>query len=263
MRAVPGLPYREFYYPLNVFMHILTHEEGGVDYLHYGLFEREDEPIRAAQERSTELLLSRLPPPPARLLEVGIGLATTLDRLVKMGYDAEGITPDEQQIAMARARYGDGVRVHAAAFETFDPGRTYDALVFQESSQYIASDALFARASRLAPLVVVLDEFAMKPLDAPGLHSYAEFLDAAAANGFSVVEDADLSRKTPPTVRYFMKRLETWRGRLIEDLGLSNEQVDELIVSGERYLGRYADGTYAYRLLVLATDAAQTRSRGT
>src|SRR5882762_1270818 len=59
-----SLPYRDFFYPLNVFMHILTHEEGGVDYLHYALFESGTERIGAAQERSTELLLSRLPPPP-------------------------------------------------------------------------------------------------------------------------------------------------------------------------------------------------------
>src|SRR5438309_2103091 len=52
------LPYRDFYYPLNVFMHILTHEEGGVDYLHYALFENEHERIGVAQEHSTELLLS-------------------------------------------------------------------------------------------------------------------------------------------------------------------------------------------------------------
>ena len=65
MRAVPEpLPYRDFYYPLNVFMHILTAEEGGVEYLHYGLFEREDEPIGDAQERSTRMLLDRLPPRP-------------------------------------------------------------------------------------------------------------------------------------------------------------------------------------------------------
>ena len=28
MRAPMSLPYRDFYYPLNVFMHVLTHEEG-------------------------------------------------------------------------------------------------------------------------------------------------------------------------------------------------------------------------------------------
>ena len=36
---MPLIAYRDFYYPLNVFMHILTHEEGAVRYLHYGLFD--------------------------------------------------------------------------------------------------------------------------------------------------------------------------------------------------------------------------------
>ena len=66
-----SLAYRDFYYPLNVFMHILTHEEGDVPYLHYGLFEHPGQSLAQAQERSTELLLSRLPAPPARLLEAG------------------------------------------------------------------------------------------------------------------------------------------------------------------------------------------------
>ena len=253
MRAVPPLPYRDFYYPLNVFMHILTAEEGGVDYLHYGLFEREDEPIGDAQERSTRMLLDRLPPPPARLLEVGIGLATTLNRLLGLGYDAVGITPDEKQIAMARARYGETLPVQGVAFESFETDRTFDSILFQESSQYIDSEALFAKAAGLAPLVIVLDEFAMKPLDTPGaLRTHASFLDAAARHGFEVLEDLDLSKMAPPTVRYFIKRLPAHRHRLIADLGLTNEQVDELIVSGENYVQRYVDGVYAYRLIRLA-----------
>jgi hypothetical protein len=253
MPTVPApLPYRDFYYPLNVFMHILTAEEGDVAYLHYGLFQYEDEPIGVAQERSTSLLLERLPPPPARLLEVGIGLATTLQRLTSMGYDAEGITPDEKQIAMVRARYGDAVRVHCAPFETFTSERRYDAIVFQESSQYIDSEALFAKAATLAPRVIVLDEFAMQPLDTPGaLRTHASFLEAAARHGFEIVEDLDLSKMAPPTVRYFIRRLPAHRQRLIEDLGLTSEQVDELIVSGESYVKRYEDGIYAYRLIGL------------
>lgn len=253
MRAVSEpLPYRDFYYPLNVFMHILTAEEGGVAYLHYGLFTDEDEPIGVAQERSTSLLLERLPPPPARLLEVGIGLATTLHRLQSIGYDVDGITPDEKQIAMVKARYGDTLRVHCAAFETFDSGQTYDAVLFQESSQYIDSEALFAKAEALAPLVLVLDEFAMVPLDTPGaLRTHASFVDAAKRHGFDVLEDLDLSKMAPPTVRYFIKRLPAHRQRLIEDLGLTSGQVDELIASGEDYVRRYESGIYAYRLLRL------------
>jgi hypothetical protein len=260
MRAVPDpLPYRDFYYPLNVFMHILTHEEGEVAYLHYGLFEREDEPIGVAQERSTKLLLERLPPPPARLLEVGIGLATTLDRLSRMGYDVEGITPDEKQIAMVRERFGNALRVHCAPFESFASDRRYDAILFQESSQYIDSEALFSRATSLAPLVIVLDEFAMHPLDTPGaLRSYQSFVEAANRHGFEVVEDLDLSRMAPPTVRYFIRRLPAWRERLIADLGVTDAQVDELIVSGDSYVRRYEEGVYGYRLLRLKSASSAT-----
>lgn len=237
------LPYRDFYYPLNVFMHILTLEEGGVSALHYGLFESADESIAAAQERSTELLLSRLPAPPAALLEVGIGLGITLARLTHMGYDVEGITPDEKQIAMAPQ----GLRIHHAAFESFETARTYDAIVFQESSQYIDSARLFARARELTPRVLVLDEFALK--EAQGLHALDSFLEEARRHGFELVEEIDLSKQAAPTIRYFNERLPRYRQALITDLGLTDAHVDELIVSGERYLASYENGTYGYRLV--------------
>jgi hypothetical protein len=233
--------YRDFYYPLNVFMHILTHEEGAVRYLHYGLFERDGERIDAAQERSTELLLSRLPPPPARLLDVGVGLGTTLGRLTALGYDAAGITPDAKQAAMVRGP------VTVAAFEEFGGG-PYDLLLFQESSQYIDSDALFAKARTLAPRVLVLDEFANEP---GTLHTLDGFLRAAEANGFRVVEDLDLSAKAAPTIDYFQVRFPRYRDALVADLGLTHQQVDELIAGGETYISKYRSGVYTYRLLDL------------
>ena len=226
-------------------MHILTLEEGGVSSLHYGFFENADDTIATAQERSTELLLSRLPAPPAALLEVGIGLGTTLQRLTAMGYDVEGITPDEKQIAMVPA----GLRVHHAAFENFATDRRYDAIVFQESSQYIDSQRLFARASELGDRVIVLDEFSLRPLDPPGLHPLDRFLTSAAAHGFTLVEEIDLSAKAAPTVAWFTARLPRYRTRLIDDLGLTDAHVDELITNGDRYFRAYGDGTYGYRFL--------------
>ncbi|HVR38396.1 MAG TPA: hypothetical protein VMU84_04820 [Thermoanaerobaculia bacterium] len=248
------IAYRDFYYPLNVFMHILTHEEGDVAYLHYALFESSDESIGAAQEHSTELLFSRLPAPPASILEAGIGLGTTLARLTRGGYDAEGITPDEKQIAMVRAEYGDALRVHCAPLETFAANRTYDVLLFQESSQYIEANRLFERARELALRVIVLDEFALRPVDFEGaLHSRERFLAAASAHGFEVVEEIDLSEKAAPTIDYFIARLPRYREALIADLGITNEQVDDLIASGARYRGLYREGTYGYRFLDLRT----------
>lgn len=243
------LPYRDFYYPLNVFMHVLTHEEGDVPYLHYALFAEASEGIRAAQEHSTEMLLARLPPPPARLLEAGAGVGTTLDRLTKLGYDVVGITPDEKQIALIRARFDDRVQAKCVRYEDYS-GAPVDVIVFQESSQYIDSDALFSRASALAPQVLVLDEFALRPLDTPGvLHSLSDFLDAARRHGFRLTEELDLSERAAPTIDYFNTRLPQYRERLIADLGLTNEQVDDLITSGHRYRELYRDGTYGYRLL--------------
>src|ERR1051325_6896741 len=111
------LPYRDFYYPLNVFMHILTREEGRVDSLHYGLFDDPSESIAAAQERATGFLVSLLPPPPARILDAGAGLGTTLALLTRMGHHAVGITPDEKQIASIHARFGDAVHATCTRFE--------------------------------------------------------------------------------------------------------------------------------------------------
>ena len=233
-------------------MYVLSNEEGGVRYLHYGLFDSPDDSIAEAQERSTELLLERLPPPPARVLEAGIGLGTTLARLTTSGYDAIGITPDEKQIALVRDRYGDRLVVECAAFETFGPRESYDCVVFQESAQYIESNALFVRASALTDYVLVADEFALQPVDEPGaLHSRARFLAAATEHGFKVTEEIDLSKRAAPTVEYFMKRLPSYRDELVSALGVSRQQIDDLVASGERYRDLYRRGVYGYRLIAL------------
>jgi SAM-dependent methyltransferase len=247
--------WRDFTFPLNVFMHILAHEESAaVPYLHYGLFEGENDRLIFAQERSTELLLSRLPPPPCRVLDVGIGLGTTIGWLTLKGYDARGITPDAHQIAMARKKYGEYLPVRQAAFETFESPAKFDVLLFQESSQYIDSEALFAKAATLAPRVLVLDEFAAQPLEEEGaLHALPEFKDAASRHGFAVTEELDVSAKAAPTMDYFTHRIPAYREKLISDLGVTNEQVDHLIENGVKYRERYAKGVYVYRLLVLST----------
>ena len=234
--------YRDFYYPLNVFMHVLTMEEGRVDALHYGLFE-DEESIGAAQERATKLLLSRLPPPPARVLDAGCGLGTTLARLLRAGYDAEGVTPDEKQIAFG----GRNLPIRQARFE--EAGGRYDAVLFQESSQYIDSEALFAKAAEMAPRVLVMDEFTIREIPEATLHTLRGFLEAAARHGFTRTEDIDLTEKAAPTIDFFNRRLPAHRQSLIADLGITGQQVDDLVASGIRNRQFYRDGVYGYRLL--------------
>ena len=247
------IAYRDFPFPLNAFMHVLTLEDGDVRYLHYGLFEGEGETLADAQERSTALLLESLRRPPCRLLEVGIGLGTTIARLAALGYDVEGISPDERQVSIARQRLDGRGSLHAVSFEGFATDRRYDAIVFQESSQYIDSEILFRKCRELAApaaAVVVLDEFSIRPVERPdALHRLDRFLAAARAQGFHLEQEIDLSRQAAPTVSYFMARLPRYRAPLVQDLGLTSEQVDGLIESGKGYVELYRSGQYGYRLL--------------
>lgn len=232
-------------------MHLLS-QETEVQFLHYGLFRQPGESIVSAQEHSTALLLEALPAPPCRVLEVGIGLGTTLRKLLDAGYEAEGITPDAHQIAAARARYGEGLPVHCAHFEEWQPGRKYDVIVFQESSQYIDSDPLFARASKLAPRIVVLDEFATRPLTPPGLmHRLDIFHAAAARHRWQVVEHTDLSAWALPTLHWFIDRIARYGAKIVDDLGVSRTRVDELLEGAYRYVDLYESGDYAYSLVRL------------
>ncbi len=249
------LSYYHFTYPLNVFAHLIQHEVGRIEYLHYGLFEPGETSLKRAQQRSTDLLISRLPDPPTRLLDVGIGLGTTLAQLNELGYESLGIGPDKAQIDIALGRYGDGIHVECVSLERFvNTGAPFDVVLFQESSQYIDSAELFIRVDAVLKRggrVVVLDEFALKPLsERIALHSLKDFKHAATAHSFRLLEELDLSGAAAPSVDWSMERILRRRKRLCEDLHLTREQIDELVASGNRYLARYRDGTYGYRLLV-------------
>jgi SAM-dependent methyltransferase len=239
-------------FPLNVLARVLEIRAGGVQCLHYGLFEGPQETLAAAQERSTALVLEKLPPPPCSVLEVGIGLGQTLARLVRSGYDAEGITPDAAQLEIARTRVGD-LRIHAVPLEGFTSARRFDAILFQESSQYIDTDALFDQVrSLIAPggTLLVLDEFALRPIDEPGaLHRLDVFLEAAAALGFRKDEQVDLSAQAAPTMDTFLENIPRLRDTLVSDLALDPRELDALLERGKTYRERYGSREYGYVLL--------------
>ena len=253
--------HRDFLFPLNVLTHVLILEEGSVPYLHYGLFEKPDEPIASAQERSTTLLVERLPPVPARVLEVGIGFGTTFARLRTLGYEAEGVTPDPAQIASARHRAGEDAsgRLHQSSFETFESERLYDAIVFQESAQYVDTQALLEKArvvSVPSGRLLVLDEFALRPVDRPdALHSLERFLALASRAGFRLEEEQELSAQAAPTIDYFLERIPRHRAAILDELGVSSDQIDELLESGRSYRELYRSGAYGYRLLRFCREA--------
>lgn len=247
-------PYKDFSFPLNVYAHILAKEEGRVDYLHYGLFDREGISATEAQANSTELLWRHLPPP-CKLLEVGIGLGTTLARLCNEGYSATGITPDASQITYAKNRYGEGLPAVCAKLENyFEAAGQWDALLFQESAQYVDPVDLFEAASRLLVAngkIVVMDEFALRRTEnhKEGMHYLEHFLRLAERAGFFLETRIDLSRLATPMLDWLLAAVRRQSGTLRNELGVSQEALDALEASNTIYHKKYANGQFGYFLL--------------
>ena len=248
---------RKFSFPLDVYAYLLVKESGAEDVfnLHFGWFDNASEPIAQAQERASREFLAQIPETRSRILEVGSGVGTTLSLLIARGHDACGITPDGSQIEFMRDRYGKDFPVRKLRFEDVTPELMFDALIFQESGQYIPLSALFFGAARLLQpggTIFMCDEFLMG--DAEGgelLHSIRQLKSVAAAHGFVMVEEHDLSARASPTMDFILAATSKHRQDLLGLLGVSDEQIDGLDESNKKYQRKYASGKYGYLSLCL------------
>lgn len=256
--AIPSTspsPFKDLTFPLNVYAHALLLQEGKVAYLHYGLFQDDETSLKAAQQFSTDLLLAKLPPPPCRILEVGVGLGTTFSLLRQRGYEVHGITPDSQQIAHIQKSQGAAAAVSCHSLEAFSAGPgSFDVILFQESAQYIEPLVIFNQAlDLLSPSgqLFIIDEFTLRH-DATrpgGLHRIDNVITLAGRLGFELLEHRDLSAMAAPTLDYLLQVTRTHRHSLIRDLALNDEQLDQLDASNRIYREKYTSGHYGYALL--------------
>jgi SAM-dependent methyltransferase len=256
--------YANLAFPLNIYAHSLYLQEGNVDYLHYGLF-KEGESIsktsaRQVQQRATDLLLARLPPPPCRILEVGIGLGTTALQLAERGYTVTGISPDPQQIALTQQRVKESVTLECVTLEAFSaPAESYDVILLQESAQYIQSLALFNKAYSLLAkqgFILIADEVSLRrtPIDVASLPLLTYTLAQAQRCGFELTEQVDLSAQAAPSVDYLLRVIEKHRATLLADL--DSAVLDDLLNILREYQQKYRDGRYGYVLLKFAKTKA-------
>lgn len=255
--AVLPSPCRNFVFPYNVYAHAMLLQEGKVFDLHYGLFSPTITRLHSAQQFATDLILTKLPPPPGRILEVGVGLGTVLSVLSQRGHMVHGITADTQQIAYLQSTLGTDISVSNHSLETYkaEP-ESLTAILLKETTQPIEPLSILNKAQDLlaqSGQLLMMGEFLLKndaairnPRNLPQLD---HMITLAERFGFELVERLDLSASAAPMLDYLLQIIVTHRQRLIRDLLLSHEQLAQLEQSNQVCRDMYNNNQAGYALL--------------
>jgi SAM-dependent methyltransferase len=126
-----------------------------------------------------------LPPPPARVLEVGCGYGALAVVLGEQGYDVTGLEPDPEAAAVARARE---VKVLEESIGDHRGG-PYEVVLFTRSLHHIRrlGEVISAALARLAPGgLLVAEEFRREAVSLRGAGFCYDSADLLAAAGLPV-----------------------------------------------------------------------------
>lgn len=235
----------------------------GTSYLHFGYWpaEQPNLGLNEAQTIASEKIFSHLPPPPARILDIGCGLGATAGALLKRGYEVVAIAPADELIASARHHYAGATYISCGFLDEqplLSPPNTYDAILSQESLQYFPDiEAVFKKIkSLLAPTgrFLLCDEVSYDAVTHKdsAVHEAKDIEKYLAAQGFYHSHHEYWGTNVTPTCVHAVEGFQQKKSLLIELFG---EQcagtVDHFLAGWQQQLDWYTKGIFGYEFWVL------------
>jgi 2-polyprenyl-3-methyl-5-hydroxy-6-metoxy-1,4-benzoquinol methylase len=180
----------------------------GLDHLHYGIWTEEEDltlaNMKVAQLRYEDLLISKIPASVQKVLDVGCGTSAMTQRMLKMGLEVHGLSPDETQ----KNNFTQNLKApfYHSFFEEFESKERFDCLIMSESAQYIPLERLFENGRkhlRSDGHVMICDYFVMD--NAHGVlaksgHNLTMFRKEAEKQGFKLQEEIDITEDIAKTL---------------------------------------------------------------
>lgn len=204
----------------------------GSSHLHYGYWQpipkAEDDltmaQLRHAQEKYTQHLLSFLPGDIQTILDVGCGNGDNAALLMEKGLEVEGIAPDPLQESTFLLKTQGKAKFYSNTFQGFiedfnrnQSTKSYDLLLFSESTQYMASETIANGAKLLVKpggYVLLADMLRKDAEYKEGMFSNCLVNDdlrmAMEKAGFTLLKSDDISEHIVPTLDICVQSFETF-----------------------------------------------------
>ena len=245
------------------------------DHLHFGYWpeEHDDLTLEQAQVKLFELLSNQLPKPPATILDVGCGLGLSAYRLCQEGYEVTAIAPSAQLIHYAEIHYGhENIQFEVAGFLDGDEcdfmSRTYDAILFQESLQYLHPlKQVFETAHQLLTSkgkVIICDEMVHDPTieEHTAVHPRRHVVRKLLETAFQIVFQDSIGSRVQRTCTEMIQRFEKHKDRLVRTVASLDapDRIQHYQEGWKLQKSWYRTGQMEYELITARKDRIVMRS---